>query len=119
MTALRRPAASALVLLGFDDITVAADTVPAILEHHPAALEGLDHRLVELEHSRRLAEKALRQLPAGNAWLMVQIDGDDQDDADHKAKQMIHALRRPYLAAAGGIVEYGRIGVGELVHWAR
>jgi FAD/FMN-containing dehydrogenase/Fe-S oxidoreductase len=91
---VRRPAASALVLLGFDDIAAAADAVPAVLDHDPAALEGLDHRLVELEHSRRLAEQALHQLPRGRGWLMVQIDGDDQDDADHKAKSMVEAVQR-------------------------
>jgi Fe-S oxidoreductase len=63
-----------------------------VVQHQPAALEGLDHRLVELEHSRRLAEKALHQLPAGTAWLMVQMDGEDQDDADRKAKAMIEDL---------------------------
>lgn len=91
---VRRPAASALVLLGFDDIAAAADAVPAVLEHEPAALEGLDHRLVELEHSRRLAEQALHQLPRGRGWLMVQMDGHDQDDADHKAKALIEALQK-------------------------
>jgi FAD/FMN-containing dehydrogenase/Fe-S oxidoreductase len=90
---VRTPNASALALLGFDDIASAADAVPAIVEHDPAALEGLDHRLVELEHSRRLAEKALRHLPPGHAWLMVQFDGDNQNDADQKAKAMIEALR--------------------------
>ena len=89
---VRIPAASAMALLGFDDIAAAADAVPAVLEHRPAALEGLDHRLVELEHSQRLAEKALRRLPDGNAWLIVQMDGDSQGDADHKAKSMIEAL---------------------------
>jgi FAD/FMN-containing dehydrogenase/Fe-S oxidoreductase len=89
---VRRPAASALAVIGFDDIAAAADAVPAVLKQNPSALEGLDHRLVELEHSRRLAEKALRQLPDGTAWLMVQMDGDDQDDADRKAKAMIDAL---------------------------
>ena len=79
-------------MLGFDDIFAAADAVPAVLRHRPAALEGIDHRLVELEHSRHLAEKALRQLPGGNAWLMVQFDGDDQDDADAKAHAMIDDL---------------------------
>jgi FAD/FMN-containing dehydrogenase/Fe-S oxidoreductase len=91
---VRRPAASSLTLLGFDDIAAAADMVPAIVEHQPAALEGLDRRLVDLEHSQRLAEQALRQLPAGNAWLMVQLDGDNQDEADRKAKAMVDALRR-------------------------
>lgn len=89
---VRIPAASALAVLGFEDVFAAADAVPAVLEHQPAALEGLDHRLVDLEHSRRLAEKALRQLPDGKAWLMVQLDGDDQDDADRKAKTMIDDL---------------------------
>lgn len=90
---VRRPAASALALLGFDDIAAAANAVPAVLEHDPAALEGLDHRLVELEHSRRLAEQALHQLPRGGGWLMVQVDGEDQDQADHRAKAMIEAVQ--------------------------
>lgn len=90
------PAADALALLGFDDIFTAADAVPTVLEHEPSALEGIDHHLVELEHSQRLAEKALRQLPDGTAWLMVQFNGDDQDDADRKAKAMIEHLEREY-----------------------
>lgn len=90
---VRRPAASALAILGFDDIAAAADAVPAVLEHEPAALEGLDQRLVELEHSRRLAEQALNQLPRGGGWLMVQVDGEDQDQADHRAKAMIEAVQ--------------------------
>jgi FAD/FMN-containing dehydrogenase/Fe-S oxidoreductase len=93
---VRRPAATALAVLGFDDIASAADAVPAVLKHKPSALEGLDHRLVELEHSRRLAKKALRELPDGTAWLMVQMDGDDQNDADRKAKAMIDALDVPH-----------------------
>lgn len=91
---VRRPAASALVLLGFDDITAAADAVPLVVSHGPAALEGIDHRLAELEHSRRLAEKALQQLPEGRAWLMVQMNGDDRTDADDKAKTMIDDVCR-------------------------
>jgi FAD/FMN-containing dehydrogenase/Fe-S oxidoreductase len=89
---VRKPGATALAVVGFDDIASAADVVPTILKQNPAALEGLDHRLVELENSQRLAQKALRQLPDGNAWLMVQFDGDDQDEADRKAQSMIKAL---------------------------
>ncbi|WP_067805693.1 FAD-binding and (Fe-S)-binding domain-containing protein [Nocardia beijingensis] len=83
-----RPRAVALAVLGFDDIYTAADAVPLILPHHPAALEGIDHRLVQLEHSRHLAERAIQQLPDGRAWLMVQFDSDDQHDADRKARVM-------------------------------
>ncbi|MCX0269189.1 FAD-binding oxidoreductase [Nocardia zapadnayensis] len=83
-----RPKAMALTVLGFDDIYRAADAVPAILEHRPAALEGLDHRLIQLEHTQHLAEPAIRQLPEGAAWLMVQFDADDQKDADQRARAM-------------------------------
>lgn len=108
LTLVRVPAASALAVLGFGDIASAADAVPVLLEHQPAALEGLDHRLVDLEHSRRLAEKALRQLPDGKAWLMVQLDGDDQDDADRKAKSMIDALRKTAQVSAIVLDDPGR-----------
>lgn len=94
LTLVRRPAASALVLLGFDDITAAADAVPLVVQHDPAALEGIDHRLAQLEHSRHLAENALRQLPEGAAWLMVQINGDSRAEADGRAEKMIDDVCR-------------------------
>lgn len=92
LSLVRVPAARALAVLGFDDIPAAADAVPAILAHRPTALEGFDHRLVQLEHSRRLADKALRRLPDGRAWLMAQFDGDDQEAADRKATGLLGAL---------------------------
>ncbi len=94
------PAASTLTVLGFDDVVAAAHAVPAVLEHEPAALEGFDDRLVALEHSRRLAERAMRDLPEGGAWLMVQIDGDDQDDADQKSQAMAEHLKQTASARA-------------------
>ncbi|MHA0286395.1 FAD-binding and (Fe-S)-binding domain-containing protein [Mycobacterium sp. C3-094] len=87
------PAASTLTIVGFSDVAAAADAVPSILPHRPAALEGIDHRLVNLEHSQHLAQRALDELPEGRAWLMVQIDGTSQDDADHKSKTMVDDLR--------------------------
>ncbi len=86
------PTADALVVLGYPDVIAAADAVPRILPHTPAALEGIDERLVDLEHSRSLAEEAIRQLPAGSGWLMVRITGADQDDADRKAQALIDDL---------------------------
>jgi FAD/FMN-containing dehydrogenase/Fe-S oxidoreductase len=87
------PAATSLTVLGFDDVIAAADAVPAVLSHHPAALEAIDHRLVSLEHSQRLAERALRDLPEGSGWLMVQMNGDDQRDADRKAESLAQELQ--------------------------
>lgn len=91
---VRRPAADTLTILGFDDVVSAADAVPAVLEHDPAALEGIDARLVSLEHSRRMAGRALRDLPEGGAWLMVQINGETQDEADRKSRALADALAR-------------------------
>lgn len=89
-----RPPATALTVLGFDDIYRAADAVPMILAHRPAALEGLDHRLIQLEHTRHLAEPALRQLPDGSAYLMVQFDADNRAEADRRACAMAEELGR-------------------------
>ncbi|MGW6693874.1 FAD-binding and (Fe-S)-binding domain-containing protein [Rhodococcus sp. NPDC054953] len=89
---VRVPNARSLVLLGFDDICAAADAVPDVLAHRPAALEGIDHRLVALEHSQRLAEAALRELPDGNAWLMVQFTADSKDASDRAARSMMSDL---------------------------
>jgi FAD/FMN-containing dehydrogenase/Fe-S oxidoreductase len=90
---VRIPAANSLTLLGFANICDAADAVPQILGHIPAALEGIDHRLVQLEHSQHLAAAALRELPDGSAWLMVQFNGDTKDDADCKAQAMVDDLQ--------------------------
>jgi len=90
---VRRPRSHVLVLLGFDSVGAAGDAVPAVLDHDPAALEGFDRQLTEMEHSQHLAEGALKQLPEGNAWLMVQINGDDDDEASGKAGAMVSDLR--------------------------
>ena len=91
---VRVPKAHVAVLLGFPDIETAADAVPAVLEHDPAALEGMDYRLTELEHSQHMAQGALEELPEGRAWLLVQFNGDDVDDAAGSAEAMVDHLRR-------------------------
>ncbi|MFX0581262.1 FAD-binding and (Fe-S)-binding domain-containing protein [Nocardia nepalensis] len=87
-----RPKAVALSVLGYPDIYDAADAVPMVLRHKPIALEGLDHRLVELEHVKHLAEGAIARLPDGNGWLMAQFEGADQDEADRRAQSMIEEV---------------------------
>ncbi len=83
----------ALVVLGFPDIVAAADAVPAVLPHQPIALEGVDHRLIHDEQIKRLNPKALRELPAGKGFLMVQFGGETREDVDAAARRMLDALR--------------------------
>ena len=101
---VRVPKAHVAVLLGFPDIETAADAVPAVLEHDPAALEGMDYRLTELEHSQHMAQGALEELPQGRAWLLVQFNGDDVDDAAGSAEAMVEHLRRDGLTDRAKVI---------------
>ena len=82
----------ALVVLGFDSIFAAADAVPAILPHHPIALEGVDHRLVHDQRLRKMNPRALSKLPKGDGFVLVQFGGDTRGEADEAARQMLVAL---------------------------
>ncbi len=81
-----------LVVLGFDAIDLAADAVPAILPHEPTALEGFDGKMVDLEREKNVHSEALKMLPEGAGWLMVQFGGDSQPEADQRGRALIDAL---------------------------
>jgi FAD/FMN-containing dehydrogenase/Fe-S oxidoreductase len=89
---VRQPKAHVMAVIGFSGIAAAGSAVKQILPHNPAALEGFDSRLVSLEHVRHLAEGALDDLPDGEAWLIVQFNGDDVDEADKRARVMLDDL---------------------------
>ena len=88
-----KPAAQALVVLGYPDIASAADAAPHIAPHQPEQLEGLDDRLITFERERRMNPEALHLLPEGRGWLMVIFSGNSQDEADAKARALIDDLR--------------------------
>ena len=81
-----------LVVLGFDSVAQAADAVPAVLPHEPIALEGLDHRLIHDQKLKNINADALRELPKGSGFLMVQFGGETRQDADRVAHEMLDAL---------------------------
>jgi FAD/FMN-containing dehydrogenase/Fe-S oxidoreductase len=81
-----------LVVLGFDTIADAADAVPAIVEHEPIALEGVDHYLIHDEQLKGMNHQALEELPKGTGYLMVQFGGDTTEEADGRAHAMLDAL---------------------------
>jgi FAD/FMN-containing dehydrogenase/Fe-S oxidoreductase len=84
-----------LVVLGYPDMIAAADAVPALLEHHPLAVEGLDSRLVEVVR-RHKGPDAVPALPDGEGWLMVEVGAEA-----HETEADVLARARA-LAAAGG-----------------
>jgi FAD/FMN-containing dehydrogenase/Fe-S oxidoreductase len=84
--------AKSLVVLGYENVMAAADAVPAILPHDPIALEGLDHRLLHDQRVKRINEDALRELPKGDGYLMVQFGGETAEEADARAHAMLKGL---------------------------
>ncbi|SIQ80506.1 FAD-binding and (Fe-S)-binding domain-containing protein [Micromonospora avicenniae] len=86
--------AQSLVFLSYPDIAAAADDVPRILPHQPIALEGIDDKLINFEQRKGLHPHALHELPAGGAWLMVQLGGDTPEQARAAAERLVDAVRR-------------------------
>jgi FAD/FMN-containing dehydrogenase/Fe-S oxidoreductase len=85
-------AARTLVVLGYPDIFRAADAVPAVVEHEPIALEGVDHYLIHDEQLKGMNKQALEELPEGTGYLLVQMGGKDSDEADRRADALLEAL---------------------------
>ncbi|MEV4145837.1 FAD-binding and (Fe-S)-binding domain-containing protein [Amycolatopsis sp. NPDC049691] len=81
-----------LVVLGYPDVAKAADAVPSILPHEPVALEGVDHKLIRDQQIKDMNPQALREMPEGRAFLMVQFAATTHDEADRQAHKMLEAL---------------------------
>ena len=84
-----RVQARTAVFLGYPDIASSADAVPSILRSEPIALEGLDAKLITFQQEKHLNPDALTKLPAGQAYLLVQMGGDTQEEADGAADAML------------------------------
>ena len=95
------PAAKALVVAGFVDDLAAADAVPALLELHPAAIEGIDRELVDTFMRAQTNSGAAPELPPGQGWLLIETVGPDTDQARMRADELIGALTEAvgYLGA--------------------
>jgi FAD/FMN-containing dehydrogenase len=86
--------ARTVVLLGYPDVASSADAVPTVLGSTPIALEGIDHKLVGFQRAKGLNPQALELLPAGQAWLLVQLGGTTKKEADASADKLLAAVGR-------------------------
>lgn len=84
---VNEPAHRMLVVLGYPDIAAAGDATPAILAHRPTACEGIDSRIVDVVRERK-GDAAVPPLPAGGAWVFVEIIGDTLEQAKDRAAQV-------------------------------
>ncbi|POX39345.1 FAD-binding oxidoreductase [Streptomyces sp. Ru73] len=94
------PAAEAILVLGYDDICAAADDVPRLLKHcRPTQLEALDGRMAQLMREEHAFLDSLERFPEGDSWLLLQFSGDDQEDVDGQARDLLRAIGRSEDAA--------------------
>ena len=75
---IRNPEFKQLFVLGFEDIFHAGDSVPEILPFEPIAMEGIDWAIVGGLIDRKLKGDEIALLPAGKAWLMVEIAAPEE-----------------------------------------
>jgi len=91
LTAL--PKAKVLCVLGFADSISSADCVPIVLRHGPLTMESINRDLVE-RLPREVRDAAVGAgLPEGNAWLLIEMGGDDERSAAAAARTMLEDLR--------------------------
>ena len=88
-----RPKARSLLVLGYADAVEAGRHVLDILPFKPIGLEGIDRALVEMMRGHHLHGDALKLLPDGHGWLLVEFGGDSTDDCDGQAQRVRQALK--------------------------
>jgi FAD/FMN-containing dehydrogenase/Fe-S oxidoreductase len=98
------PAARVLCVLGFADSVASAECVPVVLAHSPLTMESINVDLVDrLPGDVRRAATAAG-LPAGRAWLLVEMGGEDRVVAEESAEKMLAALRDSGSPASASLV---------------
>ena len=93
------PRKVALVVMGFDEVFGAADQTPWLLEHHPQALEGFDHRLPDFARERGMP--GVRYLPDGRAFLIAELGAETDEDLRATAEAVRRDAER--VAACTGV----------------
>lgn len=97
------PPATVLLCLGYRNVVDAATDVPLLLEHDPAAIEGIDDAIVATMRHRR-GDDAVTALPDGAAWLYVELDGEDPEDLAARATRLLDQVRSAGHAVDGRVV---------------
>src|SRR5882672_9068088 len=78
-----------LLVLGFDDIYLAADAVPDYERFRPIAIEGLDRMIIRGLQARNLAQAEIDMLPQGDAWVVLEFGADTEIQASDQAEKAL------------------------------
>jgi len=82
---VQSPPFRTLLGIGYDDVFCAADQVPHMLEHPLIGLEGMDDLLLEALRRKGKSLGDITLLPEGRGFLLAEVGGDTQAEADAKA----------------------------------
>jgi FAD/FMN-containing dehydrogenase/Fe-S oxidoreductase len=94
------PPHRALAILGFSDLAVAADNVPACDKHEPIALEAIDESLFEYMSAKGMDTADRAMYPVGHAWLVAEFGGETSEAAAAKAAALAAALKSSLQSSA-------------------
>lgn len=97
---------TSLLVAGYDDVVAAARDVPVLLRHRPSAVEGVDEVIVETMRRRRGAD-AVAELPAGRAWLFIEVD--EEGEVESGAGEARADALAADLHAAGRVRDIRRV----------
>lgn len=89
-----KPKAKTLLVLGYSDLPEAGHAAPSIMKHKPIGLEGLDEILIDYMKKKGLNTADISLLPEGKAWLMVEFGGNNKQEADELASQLMNELKQ-------------------------
>ena len=89
---LPNPRQRCLLVLGYADVYRAADAVPAVLEHDPIGLEGIDDTLIDGMKKKHMHAANRALLPRGGGWLLVEFGGDTREQAAERARRLQQAV---------------------------
>ncbi|MEO6985854.1 MAG: FAD-binding and (Fe-S)-binding domain-containing protein [Paralcaligenes sp.] len=84
---VKSPQKRVLLILGFDDIYLAADAVPEYMPFGPIAIEGLDRQIIRGLQARQLRAEEIALLPEGDAWVIVEFGADTVEAAMAQAQR--------------------------------
>ena len=90
---MKSPQCRTLVGIGFDDIFIAADNVPELLNHKPIGLEGMDGHLLDALRKKHKLIDDLALLPEGGGFLLIEFGADTQAEANAKARALAASLK--------------------------
>jgi FAD/FMN-containing dehydrogenase/Fe-S oxidoreductase len=88
------PPTRSLLVLGYPDVYTAGDHILEILDHKPVGLEGMDDRLISYMRKKELHPTDIDLLPEGGGWLLVEFGGENEQEADGKAHDLMDALKK-------------------------